>query len=465
MEEQQQQTYSLRDVMAILFKHKWKILITFLVIAAGTVIYAMTIPKFYVARSVVMVKFGREFMSISEVGEQKAPAMSQEAIINTEMQLLTSMDLAGKVVAAMGVGSLFPELANQPLPQTTMLEAATLQFRQNVFVKDIKRSNLIEVYFRHANPVVAAKAVNILVDLFQEKHLQVFSDKKTSFLEEQQQTYQDKLKESEDRLARFKQSHQLYSIDEQKSLLIRQRADVDTLIRTEESKIKELQERYTFWKNRDNLVSESVATELRTQLNTLERKEQQLLERYNDGARTVQDVRKEKEMVKEQLRKQEEEVRKVQLAAIESELKPLEVKVASLKRQLAEIDGQIRSFDFRGREFADLRREVITNESNYQAYLKKSEESRISEDLDRRKMTNINVVEKATPPMMPMQTNQQKILGVGLFLSFAVSLGLAFIAEILPQGLSIPHYAAKKLRLPVLVAVPLKKHAVTGSKG
>jgi len=76
------------------------------------------------------------------------------------------------------------------------------------------------------------------------------------------------------------------------------------------------------------------------------------------------------------------------------------VKVASLKRQLAEIDGQIRSLDFRGREFADLRREVITNESNYQAYLKKSEESRISEDLDRRKMTNINVVEKATPPMM-----------------------------------------------------------------
>jgi len=56
---------------------------------------------------------------------------------------------------------------------------------------------------------------------------------------------------------------------------------------------------------------------LRTQLNTLERKEQQLLERYNDGARTVQDVRREKEMVKEQLRKQEEEVRKVQLAAID----------------------------------------------------------------------------------------------------------------------------------------------------
>jgi len=106
-------------------------------------------------------------MSISEVGEQKAPAMSQEAIINTEMQLLTSMDLAGKVCCGHGCREPFSRnLQNQPLPQTTMLEAATLKFRQNVFVKDIKRSNLIEVYFRHANPVVAAKAVNILVDLF-----------------------------------------------------------------------------------------------------------------------------------------------------------------------------------------------------------------------------------------------------------------------------------------------------------
>jgi len=92
--------------------------------------------------------------------------MSQEAIINTEMQLLTSMDLAGKVVAAMGVGSLFPELANQPLPQTTMLEAATLKFRQNVFVKDIKRSNLIEVYFRTQTLLLLLKRSTYLLTCF-----------------------------------------------------------------------------------------------------------------------------------------------------------------------------------------------------------------------------------------------------------------------------------------------------------
>jgi uncharacterized protein involved in exopolysaccharide biosynthesis len=456
--EEQRQTYSLRDVLAILFKHKYKILISFVVIAIGTVVIAfLTTPKFYVARAVLMVKFGREFMQISEVGENRPAALSQEAIINTEMQILTSTDIAGKVVEAMGPFTLYPNLAKSQVEGKALLELAAMQFRQNVFVKDVKKTNLIEVYFRHENPVIAAKAVNLVTEVFQEKHLQVFSDKKSPFLDEQQQVYQGKLKESEDRLARFKQSNQVYSLDEQKSLLIKQRADLDTMIKTGESQVKELQERYAFWKNRDNIVTEAGASELRSQLNALHRKEQAVLERYNESSRTVQDVRREIEMTREQLRKQEDEVRKAQLSGIESELKPLEVKIGSLRRQFGEVDAQIRSLDYRGREFADLRREIATNESNYQVYTKKSEEARISEDLDRRKMTNVNLIEKGSVPLAPIQTNKQKILGVGLFLSVAFSLGLAFISEMLPQGLTIPHYAEKKLRLPLLVAISQKK--------
>jgi len=456
--EEQHQTYSLRDVMAILFKHKYKILISFVVIAIGTVVMAflMAPPKLFVARAVLMVKFGREFTSVSEVGQDRQ-SISQGAIITTEMQILTSADIAGKVVEAIGPYTLYPDLAKSQASGKALLDLAVMQFRQNVFVKDVKGSNLIEVYFRHENPVIAAKAANLVTEVFQEKHLQVFSDKKSPFLDEQQQAYQEKLKESEDRLSGFRQKYQVYSLDQQKSLLIAQRSSVDTQIKTEESRIKELQERYAFWRNNDNMVSGSNTDELRSQLNALQRKEQQLLEKYNESSRTVQEARREIELTREQLRKQEAEVRKVNLANIESELKPLEVKVASLKRQLAEVDAQIRSIDYREQEFGDLKRQVAANESNYQVYVKKSEEARISEDLDRRKMTNVSVIEKAPVPLMPMQTNKQKILGVGLFLSVAFSLGLAFVSEMLPQGLTIPHYAEKKLRLPLLVAVSQKK--------
>lgn len=180
--EEQQQAYSLRDLLAILFKHKYKILIPFVVIAIGTLVVAKVwfSPKQYVARAVLMVKFGREFTSVSELPGRGSADINQDAIINTEMQILTSNDLAKKLLETAGVYNLYPDLAQSPTPGPALQEIASLQFRQNLFVKPVSRTNLIEVYYRHDNPVVAAKAVNQLIDLFQEKHLQVFSENKVT---------------------------------------------------------------------------------------------------------------------------------------------------------------------------------------------------------------------------------------------------------------------------------------------
>lgn len=458
MEEQQQQGYSLRDLLTILFKHRYKVLIPFLVIALGTVIVAMLwSPKQYVARAVLMVKFGREFMPVSELPGQDRPGINQEAIINTEMQILTGSDLARKLLEVAGVYNLYPELAKLSERGPAVQELASIEFRQNLIVKPVARTNLLEVYYRHDNPVIAAKAVNQLVDLFQERHLEVFSGNRTPFLEEQEKVYQSKLKESESRLTDFRQKHEVYALDQQKTLLIKQQADLDTQLKTEESKIKELQERYKYWKNRNNIVNDLVANTIRNQINASELKEQQLLQKYTETSRLVQEVRRDIELGKAQLRKQEDDVRKVNLATIESELNPLLVKVRNLKAQVAELDGKIRGIDQREAQLHELTREVATNESNYQIYTKKSEEARISEDLDRRKMTNIQVIERASIPLLPMQVDKKKIYGIGFFLAVAFPLALAFASEILPQGLTIPRHAEKKLGLPLLIAIPLKE--------
>jgi uncharacterized protein involved in exopolysaccharide biosynthesis len=60
--------------------------------------------------------------------------------------------------------------------------AAAMRFQKNLQVKDVRTSNIIEVYFQNENPVIAAKAANALVDVFQEKHLEVFSATKSPFI-------------------------------------------------------------------------------------------------------------------------------------------------------------------------------------------------------------------------------------------------------------------------------------------
>ena len=64
---------------------------------------------------------------------------------------------------------------------------------------------------------MAAKAVNTLIEFFTDKHVEVYSDPKSSFLEEQADEYGGKLREAEGSLQAFKQKHQVFSLDEQRT--------------------------------------------------------------------------------------------------------------------------------------------------------------------------------------------------------------------------------------------------------
>ena len=458
--EEQHQTYSLRDLLAILFKHKYKILIPFVVIAIGTVVVAkLTTQKQFVARAVLMVKFGREFQPVSEMPGQGPPGINQDAIINTEMQLLTGHDLMEKVVDTIGVGVLCPEMEKSSMPPAARREIAILNFRQNVLVNPVKGSNLIEVYFRNDNPGVAAQAVNSLIEMLKVKHLQVFSDPKSSFLEAQLKEYREKLKQSEGNMGSFKQRNQVFSLDEQRSSLLKERDEVGVALKNEQIYVKALQEKIDFLKDRKNVFTDGVVTQLRSNLNGLEQKELELAVKYNDDSEMMADHRKEVQVVREQLRQHEEQVRNAEITKIAADLEPSKVKVAGLQKRYSDVVRDLQQMDARTREFEDLKRDAAVNESNYQIYLKKSEESRISDDLDRRKMTNVTVIERATVPITPVQSKKAKTLGIGAFLSIALSLGLAYAAEYLPHGMTTPQDAARRLGLPILVAIPRRQAA------
>ncbi len=451
----QPQSLPIRDILTILLKHKYKMLVTFLLVLAVTGAVLLYTPKKYVARAVVMVKPGREFVQISEVGDQK-PQLNQESVIGTEMQILTSRDLIERVVNAIGPEELFPDLT--ALPPGARLEPAILSFRQNTGVNPVKGSTLIEVYFQSMRPEIASRAVNALVDLLKEKHLQVFSDPKSSFLEGQLKEYEEKLRKSENSIGSFKQRNEVFAIDEQRSLLIKDRSDIESALKSEQIRVKELQQKIAFLKDRKDVFSDATVTELKSKLNSLEQKEQELTEKYNDTSQVLINHRKEMRVVKEQLQKYEEQTRNAEMVKIQAELEPLQVKVAGLQRRYQETDRELRQLDSRTREFDDLKRQSAVNEANYQTYLKKTEEARISEDLDRRKMTNITVIDRAN--IMPSKSNKQKVLGIGIFLSLALSFGLAYAAEYLPHRMTTPQIAEKRLGLPVLVAIPKKRVAI-----
>ena len=445
---------SLRDVLTSIFKHKYKILAAVVVIFAASVILASRVHQTYEAKSVLLIKLGREFFNRPDAGATGGSIIPLDSITRGEVSILTSHDLSSKVVKTLGPLTLYPELNQVPDPSARE-GAAVTAFEEGLNVS-LLGSSLVEVRFTNSNPVVAAQAVNTLVDAFKDRHLEVFGGKSTEFLESQKKAFEEKLRESENRLAGFKERNRIYSAQEQKTSLLGQRAALDASLKEAQSKTSELEQNAALIRSPKWVIE--APQETRAQLATLKQRERDLLEKHTEGSKAVQNVRQQIQEVEASIKKDAEELRQKDLAKAEAELNVARTKAESLRRQIAEIDSNVSFLEKRSVELQDLNREVSQEEQNYQTYARKLEESLISDDMDRRKMVAISVIEKAVTPLGPKKTklNREQILGAGFLGGIAGGIALALLLEFLGPAMTTPLSAQRRLDLPVLVAVARK---------
>jgi uncharacterized protein involved in exopolysaccharide biosynthesis len=379
-----------RDFLTILFKHRSKVSVIFLATVLAATFWSFLIPPTYEARSSLLVKTGREYVNRPEAGDTGALMLLQmEEVINSETRILSSRELIEKVLITLKVETVYPELAASPPSTIPPLQAAVLAFGKNLTVEGVKKSNVIEVAFRHRDPQVAARAVNLLVDFYKEKHLQVFGDPQPSLSKTQLAEYEANLKESEGRMEAFKRKNRVFSPEEQRSLL---------------------------------------------------------LKRYQEEKLLAQDTRKEIRLARERLKGQE-------TIETRAELRSLNAKAAATARRLGTLENEIRSFDRLDTEFQALKRDVASNEKKYQTYLERMEEARVSEETSRNKMANVAVIQPAEVPARPITPRKGRNILLGMLLGAVIGLGVAFFSEYTSESFSTPGIAERELALPVLATI------------
>lgn len=498
MDERQdtgEQTGTLRDLLAVLFKHKRSMLVIFFGIVAIVTLLTFVLPPTFEAKSTVLVKFGREFLYRPEVGADKGQVISlgqpsQEEILNSEIEIITNRDLLGKVVDGVGIERLYPGLSKKTYRNgVTPKDKAVVRLSKKLSVQGVRRSNVIKIAFRHEDPRLAAEVANRLVEGFKEKHLQVYSDPQSSFLEEQLEDYHRKLSTSEDALRDFKQAHGVYALDEQRNLLLKQRVELDTAQKETRTKVQELQERLRSLKTQVRATMEDgnafvyseqgkILTDAKSKLLDLQLKEQELLIKYKAGSPPVKDIQKEIQMAKSFLDAQEKDVTsKVRSGNLvyqeaekeriktEADLRAQEAKLASLGIQISGIDKDLRNLDGQERDLQILKRNLTINERNYQNYLEKHEEARISEDMNRKKMANISVIQAAAIPVEPIKPKKTINIGLAILFGVACALGAAFMSEYLGRTFNTAQDVERVLGLDVLASITVPRENSQQGRG
>jgi uncharacterized protein involved in exopolysaccharide biosynthesis len=489
------QAGTLRDFLAVLFKHKTRILVVFFTVVVTVTVLSFVLPPTYEANSSILVKFGRENLYSPEAGNKGAVISfgqdqnQVEETLNSEMEILTSRDLADRVITAIGVGKLYPDLVEPPSWLSNVLmffatkgvtpkDLAIIKFGKKLTVEGVKKSNVIDVSFRHKeDPYLAARVVNLLLDYFKEKHLQVYSDPKSAFLEEQLAEYSQKLTTSENALQGFKQTQAVYSLDEQRRLMLGQRMALDTAYKGTQNSIQELQEKLRSLKAQSRAIAEdgntftfseqgNILTDAKAKVLDLQLKEHDLLIKYKEESPPVKDVRKDIQMTKDFLAAQEKDVTsKVRTGNLvyqeaekerikaEADLRGQEAKLASLGPQIARVDGALKNLDMQEKQFQDLKRDTATNERDYLTYKEKWEEARISDDMNRKKMANISIIQAAVVPTKPVFPKKLLNMALSIVLGAVSALGAAFFSEYLSHTFNTARDVEHQLGLPVLTSV------------
>ncbi|HEX3744321.1 MAG TPA: Wzz/FepE/Etk N-terminal domain-containing protein [Bryobacteraceae bacterium] len=462
------------DITAFLRRRRLQIAATFLVVFAAVVVVTLLMPKIYESHMKVLVKNERADMIVSPDHSDNAEYRGQvsENEINSEIEILTSNDLLRDVVVKNGL-----DRRQHFSDPAVNIERAVNALHKNLVVSPVRKSNVILVEYSDIDPHKAASVLTSLADLYLEEHLKVHGTPGSyEFFKAQTEKYEGDLRTAEAQVADLRQRDNIIAPAEQRELALQKAADAQSALNQTETQISEYSQKIADLRAQLRSIQPRVVTQTRTSSNEysverlhtmlaeLQNHRTQLLAKFQPGDRMVQEADQEIADTQAALAGAKKLTGQDQATDVNPLYQSLQIEVAKQEAELAGAQSGREAlshqlWDYRKQSmkladdstaFDDLLRTQKAAEDNYALYVKKTEEARIAESLDKEKIANVAIAESPLEPHLPSKPNKAMnfLLG-GMFAAF-FSVALAFVSEYFRDTVSEPRELEELTRLSVL---------------
>jgi uncharacterized protein involved in exopolysaccharide biosynthesis len=449
------------DWIGFLRRHLTAMVVVWIVVmaAAAFVVFAV-LPKEYQSEAKFLVRTARQELV---VGPGAAPGQAgrdtlSEEVLNTEVELLRSRDILAQVVTRLQLGKGYVDSGRPP---DIADELALRDLAQGLVSGTIRKTNIVQVSYLSREPQMAAAVVQAVTDAYLAAHLAVHSSPGTYELFKAQAADAARdLRAAEEALAGLGRSANLLNLDTQKKDALE---NINRITAQLDGIAGEIREQATRARVADVHMA-SVPQRLQTQLRnvpnqySVERLHTLLVELNNKRTEALTKFRADDRLVVEidtQIRdttaalqhaqglSANEESTDVNPAwqALEAErmkarlaLSGLESKAQQLRRELAEHQALALSFTEAGPEYDELVRRVNAARAAHEMFVKKEEEARIAEVLDRQRISNVVLAQAPVVSHVPAKPNKRLGLVAGGIAAGVIALGVAFLREIFGLG-------------------------------
>jgi polysaccharide biosynthesis protein PslE len=359
-------------------------------------------------------------------------------------------------------------------------EKAILLLAKKVKVDAGKKSNVIEIVYEGPTPAQCQSVVATLIDSFLDEHLRLNRTQGShEFLADQTRRLREDLSRKEAGLRDLKNQTGLASPGAQRQLLVARIGRLeDDLLSAEsaravaEAKVRDLRERLASLPDSQvTLETTGFGNEgtdrMRDQFYALQVREKEAQAKFTedhpkmllirDQIATARAILDEEEHGRKQVTKEPGRLHhqaEVALLGEEPALASLQSHAEKLQTQLAGVRKELAALNENEMQFAALQREVDLLDADYRKYSANLEQSRIDQQLEVQRMSNVGIVQPASFEPRPIRPRNMTNLLLGIGLGLAGGLGLPLLLDQLagtPPTLDRPK---KQSHTRVLARVP-----------
>jgi polysaccharide chain length determinant protein (PEP-CTERM system associated) len=471
-------SYNIDDYIEILRRRIWYLVIPFLVIVSGTVLYATFAPRLYKASTLVLVtpqKVPEEFVhpTVTSRIEERLQSISQEILSRTRLE---------QIINEFGL------YKGESKNLTREEVVASMQKDIKVELPKREEKGYFTLSYIGKEPKVVTAIANRLASLFIEENLRFREQQAvgtTEFLTTELTAKKARLEELEAAVAQYKRQH-MGELPEQRDTNLRileqlqnQYQRVGENLRAAQDRKLFLQKQLTDLELPKTGASSSVSSRASgklysssepevvgtyaSQKDYLAKQLDELRSKYTEShpdviitKKKLADLESKKDTdtynVKSDPRYKE---LKNQLTMTDMEIKRLQSEEATIGAQMSRYRARIESVPSREQEMTSLSREYQNTKESYDQLLKKSQDAQQAENLERRqKGEQFRVIDPARVPEKPFSPDIPKVLLIGFALSIGCSFGSAIIREQLDRSFHDAGDVEVTLGLRVLATIP-----------
>ncbi|HEU5182612.1 MAG TPA: polysaccharide biosynthesis tyrosine autokinase [Candidatus Polarisedimenticolia bacterium] len=445
----------LRDYWATIWRWRWTVLATFVIVMTLVTLYTfLQTPVYRATVKVEIQAYSRRVAPVADVGELGVSGYSffaEERYMNTQFEIIKSRGVSEKV---------FDRLNLWNDPSYKGMKDPVGAFRSGIIVEPVEMTGIVAISLDGADKEKTTQYVNTLAEVYADRNLEM-AQKATSravaALLEQMEPLKEKLTRSQEKTYEEASQRRIFVPEDQQKIMAaslqklqEDLTETQLALSQEEAvlrKVDEVSRAGGSYLSIPEIAKDPIVEGLYRERLGLEQDKQKLLAQYQE--RHVKVIEKE-DQIKRLDEKISRECDRI-IGRIKTDFAIKREHEKSTLTQMNQAKGESLELNQRASGFELLRGDTAEIRKIYDAISGRMKEIELSSQL---LSNNIRILDKADVPLAPVRPRKSINLLVGFLSGLFLGVGLAFFLEYLDNTVKTTEDVEQYLKLHILSIIP-----------